>query len=134
MRRLDLTDRTTPISYWRWYINNPFRPEPQLRLVAGGDDQRWYHLGAGGDHTTTDRSWRRAAFRVADYVVPNSTVQVRFVASDSVRIGDYLDGASIVEAAVDDIQLWDEVDVDGIAESAIWTSTCGSIRIPPAMC
>lgn len=118
---LDLTDRTTPIiSYWRWYINDPFTgPNPTAdwwQVEVTNDGSTWVPV-----ETTriSDPSWRRGAFRVSDYVAPNSTVQVRFVASDSVRTGEYLDGASIVEAAVDDIQLWDEVDVDGIAESAL---------------
>jgi len=34
--------------------------------------------------------------------------KIRFIASDSIRLGLYLDGGSLVEAAVDDLYLYDE--------------------------
>ena len=48
----------------------------------------------------SDRQWRRNVFRVADYVTPNATVQLRFIANDQAP-------ASIVEAAIDQIQHFD---------------------------
>jgi hypothetical protein len=47
------------------------------------------------------------AFRVADVVELTPEFRMRFIASDSLRLGDYLDGGSLVEAAVDDIILYD---------------------------
>ena len=79
---------------------------------------------------TDDRSWRRLAFRVQDYVAPTSTVQLRFVASDSIRVGENLDGGSLVEAAVDDIQLWD-VSTVGLEDVA--TGSVGALYPDPAV-
>ena len=46
--------------------------------------------------------------RVKDYVTVTDNFQIRFIASDSIRNGLYLDGGSLVEAAVDDIYLYDQ--------------------------
>ena len=50
----------------------------------------------------------------------NSTFQVKFVASDSTRPGEYLDGGSLVEAALDDISIWDVNDWSSIEENAVF--------------
>ena len=51
---------------------------------------------------------------------------IRFIASDSTTIGEYLDGGSLVEAAVDDIVLYDAADavepvdpIDNVAKVAM---------------
>ena len=59
------------------------------------------------DTKTSDRSWRRNAFRISDYVSPSDQVQMRFVASDSLRAGQNLNGGSLVEAAVDDVVIYE---------------------------
>jgi hypothetical protein len=56
---------------------------------------------------TSDRRWRRNVFRIADVITPTANMRLRFIASDSIRLGQNLDGGSLIEAAVDDIQLWD---------------------------
>ena len=61
------------------------------------------------NNMTSDKSWRRFAFRVADYVSLTNQVRVKFIASDSTRLGQYLDGGSLIEAAVDDFSLYEEV-------------------------
>ena len=114
---LDLTAYDNPtFSYWRWYTNNAgANPNADWWQVAiSNDGTTWVPVE---NTTTTDRSWRRMAFRVQDYVTPNATVQIRFNASDSIRIGQDLDGGSLIEAAVDDIQLWDEMEENSIAEN-----------------
>jgi len=58
---------------------------------------------------TSDKSWRRVAFRVNDYVNLTNQVRVKFIASDSTHLGQYLDGGSLIEAAVDDFSLYEEV-------------------------
>src|SRR5690606_16800742 len=55
--------------------------------------------------------------RIADYVSPTSTMRLRFIASDSIRVGQNLDGGSLVEAAIDDIQLWDNT-ITSVNENA----------------
>ena len=58
------------------------------------------------NNLTSDISWRRFAFRAKDYVDLTSTsVQLKFVASDSAY--GALSSGSLVEAAVDDLYLWD---------------------------
>ena len=64
-----------------------------------------------------DISWRRKAFRVADVLEPSETFQIRFIASDSTTVGEYLDGGSLVEAAVDDVILYDLAQVEGVSEA-----------------
>jgi hypothetical protein len=56
------------------------------------------------------------AFRVSDYVTPSTTVQLKFVASDSVMTGTDNEGQSLVEAGIDDLFLWDEGEEVGISE------------------
>ena len=58
---------------------------------------------------TSDISWRKFAFRVQDYVNLTNIVQLKFIASDSTRLGQYLDGGSLIEAAVDDFSLYEEL-------------------------
>jgi hypothetical protein len=52
-------------------------------------------------------------------------MMMRFVVSDSTRPGQYLDGGSLVEAALDDIRLWDEVatnvdEIDGVSSYLVY--------------
>ena len=57
---------------------------------------------------SSDLSWRRNAFRVKDYVNLTSSVQLKFIAS-SIRPGQYLDGGSLIEAAVDNLYLYESL-------------------------
>ena len=42
---------------------------------------------------------------------------MRFIASDSTTVGEYLDGGSLVEAALDDIVLYDLPAVESVTET-----------------
>jgi len=106
----DVTGYTNPtISYFRWYINNP--------PTGANPGQDWWQVQISNDGgtnwtyventKTSDRKWRRNVFRIADVITPTSTMRLRFIASDSTHLGQNLDGGSLIEAAVDDIQLWD---------------------------
>jgi hypothetical protein len=58
------------------------------------------------NNLTSDNSWRRFVFRAKDYIsLASNQVQLRFIASDSTN--GALSGGSLVEAAVDDLYLWD---------------------------
>jgi len=116
---IDLTIYQVPmITYNRWYINNPpggANPNAdwwQVEVSADGGTT-WVPVE---DTKTSDRSWRRVAFRVQDLVPPTSTFRIKFMVSDSVRAGQNLDGGSLVEAGVDDILLWDVAAGIGIAD------------------
>ncbi len=114
---IDLSGYENPtFTLWRWYTNsppggaNPGQDWWYVQVTANGND--WVFVE---NTRTDDRSWRRLAFRVQDHVTPTSTFAMRFIASDSTHLGQNLDGGSLVEAAVDDIQLWDNTTV-GIEE------------------
>ena len=116
---IDLTAYEEPImSYWRWYANapasgaNPAADWWQVELSSDAG-ATWQYLE---NTLQQDISWRRMAFRVADVIDVTSQFQMRFIASDSTTIGEYLDGGSLIEAALDDIILYDRANPDGVAE------------------
>jgi len=106
----DLSGYTNPIfSYYRWYINNPpsgANPANDYwEVQISNDNTNWVKIERTN---VSDKSWRKYAFRVTDYVPLSSTIKIRFVAEDSVIIGANLNGGSLVEAAVDDVFLYEE--------------------------
>ncbi|MCC6601508.1 MAG: T9SS type A sorting domain-containing protein [Crocinitomicaceae bacterium] len=107
---IDMSSYSNPIiSYMRWYTNsppggaNPGMDWWQVQMSNNGG-QSWTYIE---NNSTSDPSWRRNVFRVADYLEPTSQMRFRFIASDSVHLGEYLDGGSLVEAAMDDFTLYD---------------------------
>ena len=102
----DLSNYVNPaFSYWRWFTNNA-GAEPNAdwwQVFITGDGVNWESIE---NNLTSDTSWRRFAFRVKDYISLNSTqVQLKFVASDSTN--GSLSGGSLVEAAIDDLMLYE---------------------------
>ena len=116
---IDLTPFADPIfSYWRWYVNAPAtgaNPASDWWQVEISNDagNTWQYLE---NTSQQDVSWRRKAFRVADVMDLTNSFQIRFIASDSTTIGEYLDGGSLVEAAVDDIILYDLATDNSVVE------------------
>jgi len=116
----DLTGYSNPVfTYQRWYINNP-----PSGANPGAD---WWQVRISNDLVNwvdvestlfADPSWRRGVLRVSDYVQPSATVAMQFIASDSTRLGQYLDGGSLIEAAMDDLEILDEVQV-GLSEDQL---------------
>ena len=103
----DLTDFINPaFSFWRWFTNNTgANPGADWWQVMITDDgSNWEYVE---NNLTSDINWRKFAFRVKDYVNLTSDVQLKFIASDSLRLGQNLDGGSLIEAAVDDLLLYD---------------------------
>ena len=105
-------------TYYRWFANNaPTSANPgndpfQVRITNNGTD--WVEV----ERTfTADNSWRRNAIRISDYVEPTDQVALLFIAQDSLMPGTELDGGSLVEAAIDDVQLW------GLGETVVDTTT-----------
>ena len=105
----DLSSYVNPaFSYYRWYTNspssgaNPGADWWQVMITDNGVD--WHYVEY---NMSSDISWRKFAFRVSDYVNLTSNVQLKFIASDSIRPGQYLDGGSLIEAAVDDLMLYE---------------------------
>ena len=135
----DLSGFENPaISYWRYYTNSPptgANPGADWWQVLISDDgTNWEFVE---NSKVSDPSFRRVAFRAADYVDLTSTVSIRFIASDSIRAGQELDGGSLVEAAMDDLEIWELVgsNPDGIDETEIAdlniypNPTNGAIRV-----
>ena len=105
----DLTSYVNPaFSYYRWYTNSPYsgaNPGADWWQVMITDDGvNWKYVE---NNMSSDISWRKFAFRVSDYVNLTADVQLKFIASDSIRLGQNLDGGSLVEAAVDDLVLYE---------------------------
>lgn len=116
---IDLTPYENPIlAYWRWYTNapasgaNPASDWWQVEVTNDGGNT-WQYLE---NTSQQDMSWRRKAFRVADVLEPSESFQIRFIASDSTTLGEYLDGGSLVEAAVDDIVLYDVASTESVKD------------------
>lgn len=117
---LDLSAYTNPaITYHRWYINNPptgANPaNDHWEVQISNDGTNWVKVERTN---VSDKSWRRYAFRITDYVTLTNSVKIRFVAEDSLIPSATLSGGSIVEAAIDDIGLYEE-GVTGIEEEHI---------------
>ena len=105
----DMTSYTNPaISYYRWYTNSPAsgaNPNADWWQVLITDDGvNWKYVE---NNKSSEIDWRRYAFRVQDYVNLTNLVQLKFIASDSLRPGQNLDGGSLVEAAVDDLKVFE---------------------------
>lgn len=125
----DLTDYTNPLfSFMKWYTNNPptgANPGADWWQVQVTDDgTNWEYV----ENTLTgERNWRRYAFRVSDYVELTPNFQVRFIASDSTRVGQYLDGGSLIEAAIDDLKLYEE----GIDDTKVEENNVANFNVYP---
>ncbi len=118
---IDLTDYANPaMSYWRWYTNNP--------PSGANPNADWWQVYASSNNGNTwvrvedtksgERNWRRKVFRVQDVLGDVNSIRLKFIASDSTRLGQELDGGSLIEAALDDVELWDEANTSSVAEIA----------------
>jgi hypothetical protein len=119
----NLSAYTNPIfTYYRWYINNPptsANPgNDYWETQISNDGSTWVKVERTN---VSDKSWRRFAFRVKDYVTLSSTVQIRFVAEDSVIASLNLSGGSLVEAAIDDLYLYEENNTMSVDEQSSLT-------------
>jgi Secretion system C-terminal sorting domain len=126
---INMTTYTDPIiSYWRYYTNsppggaNPGQDYWQVRMT-NDNGANWIYIE---NNSTQDMSWRRNAFRVADYLTPTAQMRFQFIASDSLHEGQNLNGGSLIEAAMDDFVLYDLLQV-GVNEN----STSNSLNIYP---
>lgn len=118
---IDMTAFENPVmTYWRWYTNapasgaNPASDWWQVEISNDGGST-WQYLE---NTLQQDISWRRMAFNVADAIELTDAFQMRFIASDSTTVGEYLDGGSLIEAALDDIILYDLAETQNVAFDA----------------
>ena len=117
----DLTDYDNPtFTYYRWYTNSPptgANPGADWWQVLITDDGvNWVYIE---NNMSSDNRWRKFAFRVKDYVNITSNFKMKFIASDSIRLGQNLDGGSLIEAAIDDLYLYEGVNSTSVEELQI---------------
>lgn len=97
-------------SYYRWYANdqgaNPGNDFWQV-LISNDGGNNWVTVE---NTNVADHSWRLASLRVLDYVTLTPDVRIRFIASDNVISGQPSDAQSLVEAAIDDLVLYEQAD------------------------
>ncbi len=108
----DLSSNVDPVvSYWRWYSNDegadPNNDTFRVDITNGGSWVNAETVGPAGVEASGE--WFYHEFRVADFVTPNSTVQIRFVAEDA-------SNGSIVEAALDEFSITDALCNDCVAD------------------
>ena len=92
------------ITYWRYYSNDQgSTPETDYWQTAISNDNgaTWVTVE---NINVPDHSFRRFAVKVSDYVTPTSNVMMRFIAEDA-------NAGSLIEAALDDYQIWDGLPV-----------------------
>lgn len=102
--QIDLTGtESATISYARWYSNNAGgSPNADVFEVYVSDDNGSNYVlveTVGPAGAGTSGGWIETGFNVGDFVELNSTIRVKFVASD---LGD----GSIVEAGIDDVRVF----------------------------
>jgi len=90
------------VSYWRWYSNtegaSPNADIFEVEVSANGG-ATWVDVETvGPTGAGTDGGWIQASFELTSIVTPSANMQLRFIASD-------LGNGSIVEAAIDDIEI-----------------------------
>jgi len=90
------------VSYWRWYSNtagaSPNADIFEVEVSADGGAS-WVDVeSVGPTGAGTDGGWIQASFDLSSIVTPTASMQLRFIASD-------LGSGSIVEAAIDDIEI-----------------------------
>jgi len=102
---IDLSSFSQPVfSYWRWLAHAPVG-DPNFAWsmdVSSDAGESWVSVEKT---ITQDRQYRRNVFRVADYIEVTDQFQMRFIADDPIFEGP----GALVEAALDDIYLWDEI-------------------------
>lgn len=89
------------VSYWRWFTNDQgSNPRNDYWRTYASDDGLNFVLLE--EAIIPDHGWRRFAFKVSDYFSNATAVTLRFVAED-------INPASVVESAIDDIEIFSSV-------------------------
>lgn len=94
----NILDDEPRIEYWRWYSNNQGQNPNQDSMpvwISNDSGQNWILLE---DVTENAGAWVFKSFRIEDFLPATDQMMIRFQARD-------LGAGSLVEAAVDDVQL-----------------------------
>jgi hypothetical protein len=90
----DLAGRDAKVGYWRWY-HMSVNMDDALVVAVSNDGTNWTTVE---DVHRSSETWTRAEWRVSDYIIPSTTVQVRFTVNDT-------DPGSLIESLVDDFDI-----------------------------
>lgn len=106
-------NQTSILEFYKWFVHGAgfvFPAQGSWKAQASSDGISWVTLENTnfGEH----RRWIRSQYRLSDYLDVNSTMQIRFIASD-------LPPGSIVEALVDDVRIVSLDSSVGIEEANI---------------
>ncbi|MCA9290118.1 MAG: VCBS repeat-containing protein [Phycisphaerales bacterium] len=90
----DLAGADASISY-RYWLATANGVADQLIVQVSGDNQNWVQVAA---HGSSNSEWAESFFTVSNYIVPTSTVRVRFVAADQPN-------DSVTDAGIDEFRV-----------------------------
>jgi hypothetical protein len=109
----DVTGFTQPVvEYWRWYSNNAgSNPGQDLWTVFIKDPASTLWILKVDNTTRTDNRWRRRIFHLSQYLPGSSQFMLKFQAEDA-------NPGSVVEAAVDDIFIYDKGVINSVDDIA----------------
>ena len=91
------------VSYWRWLVNDHESNVGWIVEVSDNGGLTWTDIESTN---TQDIQWRRNVIRVEDHIEVNNQFRIQFIAADPIFEGS----GALVEAAVDDIFVWDAVE------------------------
>ena len=101
--RYDLSEMSRPLlAYHRWFRNDAGAnadQDPFLVDVSSDDGRTWINVET---HLTPSEEWARQEVDLSSFFTPTAEVRLRFVAADEA-------GPSVVEAAVDDVEIFDQL-------------------------
>ena len=98
---LDASGGEAYLSYWRWFSNvEGASPEADvLEVEISNDGLLWVNVETvGPTGPEVQGGWFFNSIRVADFIAPNDSVRIRFIAGD-------LGEGSVVEAAIDGVSM-----------------------------
>ncbi len=126
---MDLIGYENPIiEYYRWFSNDMGSNsgnDPWEVQISANNGGAWKYV----DRTyKADASWRRRIFAVKEYYTPTANMKIRFRASDVNMPNLPQQGQSTVEAAVDDMYIYD---VQGPAAGVGNTTLIKETRVYP---
>lgn len=106
---IDLTGLNDPIvEYFRWYGNNRGSNAENDMWEVNIKPSISFNFILKVEYTNkSDYNWRRRIFHTKDYYKAANAIQLRFIASDKKDSKYPNSGQSTVEAAIDDIVLYD---------------------------
>ncbi|MGD2017914.1 MAG: S8 family serine peptidase [Planctomycetota bacterium] len=100
--QIDVSLSSDPyVGYWRWYNNSAGSNTDDVFTVDVSDDGgvTWVNVETLGPNAESG-GWEQHTFRVSDFVSTAGAVSLRFTAAD-------VGGGSIVEAAIDDVEVFE---------------------------